>query len=155
MVSRMRPQNSGTTVFTSHSMAANSSTPRMITGPITVRCRMPLAAMATNSLSTAKRCTTMVAAKPAANGKANCSMGTMASDTYLSTLPGPSELSASGLMAAPNATTTTITDAVSSSTLSSSVRRCRQRIQGMWGGVWSDARPTASGQRRPYSFNLR
>ena len=78
-----------------------------------------------------------------------------ASDTYFSTLPGPRELSASGLMAAPNATTTTITDAVSSSTLSSSVRRCRQRIQGMRGGVWSGKRPTASGQRRPYSFSLR
>ena len=55
----------------------------------------------------------------------------MASATYFTTLPEPSELSAKGLMAAPNAITTTMTVVVNNRTRKSSAVMCLQIIHGM------------------------
>ena len=55
----------------------------------------------------------------------------MASATYFTTLPEPSELSAKGLIAAPNAITTTMTVVVNNRTRKSSAVMCLQIIHGM------------------------
>ena len=92
---------------------------------------MPHADMATTSLSVAKRCMTNVDAKPAANGMANCSIGTIAKVTYLKMVLAPIELSASGFAAAPKAMTVTITDVVTANTRSNSQATWRHSVHGI------------------------
>ena len=70
------------------------------------------------------RCSAVVAAKPAEKGRANWSMGTIASTMYLAVWAALKRLSAArGLIAAPKAITVTSTAVLRASTRSRSPSR--------------------------------
>ena len=97
----------------------------------------------------------MVAAKPAAKGSANWSMGTQANMMYLAVCQGPIRSSpASGLIATPKAATITSTPAQSPKTFSTSLRMYRYSNQGMGSLSTLAGKPTTAGQARSSSISL-